>query len=89
MAFTATLVKRSVHGDEAVVHYTVTADAASGSVNTGLGNIVNYSLTPSSLNSANHKTYKNALGGATAAAGYVGFDGCTSGDTWYLVVFGR
>lgn len=89
MAYTATVVKKGVYGDEAYTHYVITADAASGNVNTGFGNITQAILTPSSLNSANHKFYKNALGGNTASVGYVGFEGCTSGDTWYLTVVGR
>jgi hypothetical protein len=89
MAFTASLSRTTVFGDQRVQQYTVTADAASGSVVTGLGNIDQVHFTPSSLTTMGVKVRKNALGGATAAVGTVGFDGFASGDVGYLTVFGR
>jgi hypothetical protein len=91
MAFSATVLKQSVHGDERVTHYLITADAASGSVATGHGSLFCIASAVKSMSTvaAGLKTHMNALGGGTATAGYVGFDGCTSGDDIYLTVWGR
>ena len=91
MAFTATVLRQDVHGAERVTHYLITADAASGNVNTGHGSLYCIATAVKSMSTvaAGLKTHMNALGGATASAGYVGFDGCTSGDDIYLTVWGR
>ncbi len=89
MAYTATLDKRTVHGDEVCHHYTIVADAASGSVGTGLGFINQVQFTPSSLTTMGVHVRKNAFGAATASVGTVGFEGFVSGDVGYLTVYGR
>lgn len=89
MAFTATLNKTTVFGDMRVQMYTVTADAASGSVVTGLSNLVSLSFTPSTMATMGVHVRLNALGAATAAVGTVGFEGFVSGDVGYLTVYGR
>lgn len=89
MAYTATLTQTTVFGNDRVQMYTVTADAASGSVVTGLGNLTGLTFTPSTLTTMGVHVRLNALGAGTAAVGTVGFEGFTSGDVGYLVVFGR
>jgi hypothetical protein len=91
MAYTATLLKRSVHGDERVEHYLVTADAASGSVVTGLGyinalQVTNYSMTTTTA----MRVKGNMTVGSAAANGTVFCSSVVaSGDAFYLTVFGR
>ena len=89
MAFTATLNKTTVFGDMRVQMYTITADAASGSVATGLSAITTLQFTPSSLATKGVHVRANALGAATASVGTVGFEGFVAGDVGYLTVFGR
>lgn len=90
MAFAATVLANTVHGNQRVIQYLITADAVSGNVQTGLGVITALSSSPQSLSTmTSFKVRANALGGATAAAGYLGFDGYTSGDEIYVTAYGR
>ncbi len=88
MAFTATKTKDSVFGDMRVQFYTVTADAASGSIATGL-TITSVQFTPSSLATMGVHVRANAFGAATASVGTVGFEGFVAGDIGYLTVYGK
>ena len=59
----------------------VTADAASGTVPTGLGSIQSVAIAPQSMNSSNIKF--------SVSAGTVTVSGCTSGDAFFLTIFGN
>lgn len=89
MAFTATILKRDVHGSEAVVHYLVTADGATGSIATGLGTVTAAHIAPKSMASAPFAVRCDEGVASTAIAGTVGVTGVTSGDAFYLTVYGR
>jgi hypothetical protein len=89
MAYSATVANKSVYGDARVHHLVVTADAAAGSVDTGLGLVHAIQLTLKSATTAAIKTRINVLESATAAAGYVAISGAASGDEFFLTVFGR
>lgn len=93
MAYTASLTGQSVFGNQSVQFYTVTADAASGTVSTGLGTITGLNVTMGSVTTANSVAYPrirpNATAAGAASAGVIGFSGLTSGDVLYLMVYGR
>jgi hypothetical protein len=87
MAFTWTMARTTVHGDERTMHGTVTCDNTSGSVNTGLNSINQVLYAPKTMTSG-AKFAINALPSGTATAGYLAITGCTSGDVLYVTVFG-
>lgn len=89
MAWTVTYDKKTVFGDERVLHMTVTTDGGSEAIDTGLESINGIAFTPASLTSTTLNIHKNVLTAATAAPGYVSVTGATSGDDFYLTVFGR
>lgn len=93
MAYTASLTGRSVFGDKSVAFYTVTADAASGTVSTGFGSIDALQVTPASVTTNNSiaigRVRANATAAGGASAGVIGFSGFTNGDVLYITVFGH
>jgi len=91
MAYTATLTKKTVFGDERVQQYIVTADAASGTVATGLGNLsqIHWSAKSIATGATPIRVRMNANAAGTASLGTVGVSGCASGDEFYLTVYGR
>jgi hypothetical protein len=88
MAYTVTITK-TVFGNKRAHGLKIVADAASATVETGLSQIDFFSVGIASMNSANIKLRPNAGAGSTAAAGYLGVSGCTSGDEFYVTVYGR
>ncbi len=80
MAFTLTVNEKTVFGNQVVYLGTVLADSTAGSVATGLGVITHNSVTPKSVTSG----YKVASTGGTLA-----ITGCTSGDEFFVAVYGR
>lgn len=89
MAYTATVIKKTTHGDEKVHHYLVTADGATGSFDTALGFINGVSVTPKSLTSTVPNVRLNEGVASTSIAGTVAVTGATNGDSMYVTVFGR
>lgn len=93
MAYTASLVVNTVFGDQRVQHYYVTADAASGTVSTGLSIISSLQWSPASCTTNNSvivtRVRKNATAGGTASNGTVGISGLVAGDEIYVVVYGN
>ena len=87
MAFAFTVSKQTVFGDERVTHGVLTADGTAGSVATGLDNIVSVAHAPKSMTSG-VKYAINKLESGTAAAGTLAVTGCTSGDVFYITLFG-
>lgn len=89
MAYTATLLKSTVHGDERAQHYQVTADAASGSVATGLGYVTAISYAPISCATAAFKLKANLSAASATANGTVMVSSAVNGDVFFMTVFGR
>lgn len=87
MAFNNSLIERSVFGNKAVQFYSCVADGATGTIVTGLNSVTAVQLTPKSL-TANVKTIINAGVTGTATAGTIAVTGATSGDEFYLMVYG-
>jgi len=68
---------------------TVTAGAATGVVSFGMGYINAVSVTPASAASTVWNAQKNLDTSGTASNGDLSITGCTSGDDFYVVVYGR
>lgn len=88
MAFTKTLAFQSVFGNKRVVYMTITADANSGAVDTGLSVIEHVQATVRSAATGSQKFKANLNSGATALNGSLFMSSCTSGDVFYVAVFG-
>jgi len=91
MAFTVTVLKKSVHGDERVHHLSVLTDGAEGAITTGLSYINGFSCSPGSMttSTALPTVLPNVGTTATASVGNLAMSGATSGDLYYITVFGR
>jgi hypothetical protein len=89
MAFTYTVADKTTFGNKHVHFATVVADAAAGSVNTGLGHVVAVEVTLKSATTGAYKVRANALESGTSAAGYVAISGVASGDEFFVTVYGR
>ncbi len=88
MAWTVTKFK-TVFGDKAVVGLKVVADSATSVVASGLKHIDWFSYGPSSMNSSNiHIGVNVTASSAAESQGTVAVTGCTSGDEFYLTVYG-
>jgi hypothetical protein len=87
MAYTFAVSAQSVFGNERVIHGVVTTDATTGTVTTGLDNIISMSHAPKSMTSG-VKYAINKLAAGTASAGTLAITGCTSGDELYITVYG-
>ena len=90
MAYTASLVKETVFGDQRVKMYTVTADATSGAINTGLNYINAISMSPVSAATSSFIIRRNVGSAGTANQfGQILISAAVSGDAFQLVVFGQ
>lgn len=89
MSWTTTKKFQHASGNEYIQMWELTSDAAVLEMNTGLSVIHGVILTPASANSANFKYTINVLSGATAANGYLCITGVTSGDRFFMTVYGR
>lgn len=79
----------SVFGNKRVALLSCSVDSASGNIDTGLSVVDGFSLAPISMNSAGIKMKENIGSGATALPGKININGATSGDVFFLVVYGR
>lgn len=89
MAYTVAVDKKTVHGDERTLHLTITPDAATGNVDTGLESINGFSIVAASAASDSWHVRKNTGAESTAIAGTLGFSGVSSGDEFAVTVWGR
>lgn len=89
MAYTAVIAKQTVHGDQRTIQYEITADAASGSVATGLQYIDSIQVTPISMATTAGKFRRNLNAASAAANGSVMVSSIASGDVFYMQVYGH
>lgn len=90
MAFSASITKKTVFGDERVLHMVVTADDASGTVDTGLGSLNSVHVTTKSMSTyTTFGVMANYVGASTASAGSIYFHGTNNGDELYVTAYGR
>ena len=88
MAYTMTISSKTVLGDKRVLLGNVTTDAESGVVYPGLSFIEHVAISPISMNSANVKIKVNAVTGTSAGSG-INLAGSTSGDNFFITIYGR
>ena len=88
MAFTYTVNEKTVFGNMNVQMGTVTADATTGTVATGFGYIAHLHVTPKSVTTG-FKVARNAGAAGTSTVGTLAITGCTSGDEFFVTVYGR
>ena len=88
MAYTITRTQ-TVFGNYRAVMLEIVADAATEAVATGLGKIVGMSYAPKSMTTANIHLYANSGVAGTATNGTIGVTGCTSGDHFFVTVYGN
>jgi hypothetical protein len=88
MAFTVTYYK-TVHGNMRTTVMNVIADAATQNVFPGMDKVYGVSYAPKSMNSSNIHIYTNSGCGGTAIGGVIGITGCTTGDDFTIVAWGR
>jgi hypothetical protein len=89
MAFSKSSVKQTVFGNERVVHMIISADANSGAVDSGLSVIDSIGVAVKSAATGSQKFKANLNSGATALNGSIFCSSCTSGDDFYVTVYGR
>lgn len=87
MAFSNSLLERTVLGNKVVQFYSCVADGATGTIVTGLNSVSMIDLTPKSL-TAIVKAKINIGVSGTATAGTIAVTGATAGDEFYLIVYG-
>ena len=85
MAFTVTKTQHS-SGDQRMVLIECTADATSGTFDSGLGVITGGSISSKSGLTGQIKFNQSA---GVAANGKVNVHDCTSGSDFYIICFGR
>ena len=89
MAFTVAKLKESVVGDMRFQILSCTADATTEAIDTGLDYIYGVSAAPQSMASSPWSVRANEGVAGTSTLGTIGVTGVTSGDEFYLTVWGR
>lgn len=92
MAFTVAAIDKTVFGNKSIVILSCTADAASDAFATGFRVVDHVQFSPQSMStgaSGGPKIKKNVLTAGTASNGYVAVTGVTSGDVFFLTVYGH
>lgn len=87
MAYTVERHK-TVFGNKRAVGLKISADAATQTVETGLERVEWFSVGPSSMATVNVNIAANSNASGVQSYGVVGLSGLTSGDEFYLTVYG-
>lgn len=88
MAIDVSIVERTTFGNKAVQVLSCVADAATQTVSTDLGAVNWVSYSPKSM-TAEPKLAINEGPGGTSIGGTIAVTGLTSGDEFWLTVYGR
>lgn len=88
MAFTVTTIEKNVVGKLRQHLMLVTADAASGEVDTGLSNVYGFSASPVSAATAAPKFRRNLDNTSATAYGKIMVSSAASGDDFFIIAFG-
>lgn len=89
MAYTATKLFTTAWGNKRIVAFTVAADAASGSVSTGLNVVESCWISPVSCTTNAQNIKSNTTAGSTAANGSVFISSCATTDVFTLIAVGH
>ncbi len=90
MAYTVAVIDKYVEGNKRVHVLSVTADAATQNIATGLDTVDHFVCGKQSVTAGtNQVLYKNVGAAGTSIAGTIGASGFTSGDVLFIKVYGR
>ena len=89
MAWTATLNKKTVFGDMRVHMYELTSDSATLELDTGMDVVTHIQPAVKSANTFGTFFDMNVNSTGVASNGTVAITGSTSGDDFFLTVYGR
>lgn len=89
MAFSNSLLERSTMGNKKVQFYSCVADAATGTIVTGLKSVDMAQMTPKTFASSPVHLAINAGVSGTSTAGTIAITGAASGDEFYVIVYGH
>ena len=89
MAFTNSLLVKSVMGNQRVHFIRATADAATGSIASGFDVIEFFGVAIQSATTAAVKFAMNEATSGTASVGNIAITGAASGDEYMLTIYGR
>lgn len=88
MAYTVTVLNKTVHGNERVIRFNVLADATTQTVVTGLQSLTGIDVVNKSATSGMGKYSINLNATGSAAAGSFAMTSIVSGDEYYVTVYG-
>ena len=92
MAFTVSILDKTVMGNKRVNFLKVTCDGAEDTITsakTGMSYIDSYSMGPSSMATAAISIFPNTDSSGVASFGAFGVSAAAANDVFYLNVFGR
>lgn len=92
MAFTVSILDKTVLGNKRVNFLKVTCDGAEDTITkaqTGLEYIDSYSMGPSTMSTAAISIFPNTDSSGVASFGAFGVSAAAANDVFYMTVFGR
>ena len=92
MAFTVATIEKTVFGNKNIAVLSCTADAASDAFASPFRYVDHVQFSPQSMSTGANggaKIRKNVLSAGTASNGYIAVTGVTSGDVFFLTVWGH
>ena len=89
MAYTATKQMSTVFGDQRVIGYEITSDSAIAEIDTGLEYITHIQKSIKSATTLTVFIAPNVNSTGSASLGTLTITGSTSGDDFYVTVYGR
>jgi hypothetical protein len=89
MAFSNAILERMNMGNKQAMFYSCVADAATGTIVTGLKAVDAIAVTPKSLTTGAVKFVMNEGVSGTSTAGTIAVTGAASGDEFYAMVYGH
>jgi hypothetical protein len=89
MAFTISVIQKTVWGDNKVHTLSCTVDSASGNIDTGLSNVYGLTHACASMATAGIRLQRNLGSNSTAIPGYVNVNSAAAGDVFILTVYGK
>jgi hypothetical protein len=88
MAIAVSIIEKNVVGRNRTNILSISMDAASSNVDTGLSKVYGYALGVVSMATAGPTMKRNIGSGATARNGFINVNSAAAGDVFILTVFG-
>ena len=91
MAYTSSFIVKGVSlGNQSFEIIRITADAASGTISTGLQVLNGFTIGAQSCTTTGFRTFMNAdEANSNTVNGQLGMSGAVDGDVWFATVYGR